>query len=326
MTLPEEPLITCAITAFNAEKTIEAAIESASKQTYSNIEILVVDDCSTDGTIDVIKRLTKLDRRIRLICQRKNSGVAAARNTLIRESKGQYIAFFDDDDASEPERVGKQYALVKSFERTMPIKARILCHSARLLISEKNEVVVLPLECLNSRSSNAANVRLARALLGTTNLRSGESGSTATCSQFAAKDTYLSVGGFDRRFRRIEDCEFAVRAAMAGASFIGIREPLITQAATIASEKSVQEQLRYSRMLLEKHQHIAGSKPARFVARALIEVKFAVLGGSYLTAVALVIICTILRPWFVSVRVLRAIRNKKLHSLLRTLHSKEIGS
>jgi glycosyltransferase involved in cell wall biosynthesis len=90
------PLVSVITSSYNGEKTIKRALESILNQTYPNIELIVVDDGSTDNTSGVIKSIE--DKRIHLIQHKANINVAAGRNTGIRAAKGEYIAFLDDDD------------------------------------------------------------------------------------------------------------------------------------------------------------------------------------------------------------------------------------
>lgn len=82
--------------AYNSEKYIEESILSIQKQIYDNWELIIVDDCSTDSTVDKIQNIK--DPRIKLIQFEVNSGAAKARNRAIEEAKGEYIAFLDSDD------------------------------------------------------------------------------------------------------------------------------------------------------------------------------------------------------------------------------------
>lgn len=92
----------------NSEKYIEETIKSVQNQTYSNWEMIIVDDCSTDKTKDLIKAMQESDSRIRLIKQQKNVGAAVARNCALEHAKGKYIAYLDSDDLWKPEKLEKQ--------------------------------------------------------------------------------------------------------------------------------------------------------------------------------------------------------------------------
>ena len=104
------PTITVLMPAYNAEKYIGNAIASVLGQTYADFELVIVNDGSTDGTLDVIN--TFYDRRIVVINQH-NMGVAAALNTGLKRSKGIYIARFDADDVCYPERLEKQLGFLQ---------------------------------------------------------------------------------------------------------------------------------------------------------------------------------------------------------------------
>ena len=91
-------LISIITPAFNAEKYIEDTIESVLAQTYQNWEMLIVDDCSVDNTVQMVEKYCAMDLRIKLIRHSKNQGVAATRNTALAQAKGAYIAFLDSDD------------------------------------------------------------------------------------------------------------------------------------------------------------------------------------------------------------------------------------
>lgn len=102
-----EQLVSVIIPAYNAEAHIEAAVRSALAQTYLNIEVVVVDDGSTDRTPHIVERLGAQDRRLRAI-RTENSGVAAARNAGVRATTGQFVAMLDADDVWHPEKLAKQ--------------------------------------------------------------------------------------------------------------------------------------------------------------------------------------------------------------------------
>ena len=93
---------------YNCEKFIPETIESVLAQTYSNWELIIVDDCSTDNSINVINSYAQNDNRIKLIVNEKNSGAAHSRNVALREAKGKWIAFLDSDDLWLPEKLEKQ--------------------------------------------------------------------------------------------------------------------------------------------------------------------------------------------------------------------------
>lgn len=93
-------MISIIVPVYNAEKFIAETIDTVLSQTYKDFELLLVNDCSTDKSVDIIKACT--DERVRLIEQPTNMGAYAARNRGLCEAKGRYIAFLDADDIWEP--------------------------------------------------------------------------------------------------------------------------------------------------------------------------------------------------------------------------------
>ena len=100
-------LVSVIMPAYNAEKYILQSIESVIQQTYSNWELIIVDDGSTDGTAKIIKRKSENDGRIKYFYQ-QNSKQGKARNLAIKNSSGKYLAFLDADDLWHPEKLFKQ--------------------------------------------------------------------------------------------------------------------------------------------------------------------------------------------------------------------------
>ena len=106
-------LISVIMAAYNAAATIEQAVQSVLKQTYPDLELLVIDDCSQDGTAALVEKFAKTDNRVRLISNEKNSGVSYTRRHGLEEASGEWIAILDSDDAWTPEKLEKQIELQK---------------------------------------------------------------------------------------------------------------------------------------------------------------------------------------------------------------------
>lgn len=105
----KNPLISVTICTYNRAQMISKAIYSALKQTYQNIEIIVVDDASTDDTKKIIGELQKKDSRIKYFKNKKNLNIAGTRNETIKNSKGEYIAILDSDDFwTDQDKIKKQ--------------------------------------------------------------------------------------------------------------------------------------------------------------------------------------------------------------------------
>src|SRR5689334_7548849 len=103
------PMVSAVVPAYNAEATLRETLESVRSQTHERLEIIVVDDGSTDGTVAIVEAQQQIDPRIRLIRQ-KNAGVATARNAGAAAAKGAYLAPVDADDLWHPTKIERQLA------------------------------------------------------------------------------------------------------------------------------------------------------------------------------------------------------------------------
>lgn len=108
----DDDLVSIVMPAFNSSQYIRNAITSVQNQTYSNWELIIVDDCSTDNTLDVIKEIN--DPRIKIFKNKKNSGAAISRNKALREARGRWIAFLDSDDIWEKNKLEEQIIFMKN--------------------------------------------------------------------------------------------------------------------------------------------------------------------------------------------------------------------
>ena len=105
-------LVSIIMPSYNTANYIEASIESVRHQTYENWELIIVDDCSTDNTDEVVRPFLA-DRRIHYLKNEKNSGAAISRNRALREARGRWIAFLDSDDLWLPEKLEKQVSFME---------------------------------------------------------------------------------------------------------------------------------------------------------------------------------------------------------------------
>ena len=102
-------LVSIIMTAYNAEDTISRAIEGILAQTYTNFELIIINDCSTDSTLEILKTYKKAISRIRVITTSKNYGTFVCKNYGMMVAKGDYFTFHDSDDYCMPEYIEKSY-------------------------------------------------------------------------------------------------------------------------------------------------------------------------------------------------------------------------
>ncbi|MSR89726.1 glycosyltransferase family 2 protein, partial [Patescibacteria group bacterium] len=106
-------LVSIVVPVYNAASFIDETIKTVLDQTYTNWELLLVDDKSTDKSVKLIKPYLTKDKRIKLLSNKKNSGAAISRNKGIDAAKGRYIAFLDADDLWLPTKLEKQVAFMQ---------------------------------------------------------------------------------------------------------------------------------------------------------------------------------------------------------------------
>jgi glycosyltransferase involved in cell wall biosynthesis len=127
------PKISVIMPAYNCRPYIEESVNSILNQTFTDFEFIIIDDCSTDGTLEYLYSLD--DIRIKLFPKEKNSGHAISLNMGLAQARGDYIARMDGDDVAMPERLKKQYDFLESNHNIL------CCGSSRLFIDEKNNEI-----------------------------------------------------------------------------------------------------------------------------------------------------------------------------------------
>ncbi len=110
----EQELVSIIIPVYNAERFLNDTINTVQNQTYSNWELLFIDDKSKDDSVKIIETAIKKDKRIKLYKQEKNSGTALARNRGIEEASGKYICFLDADDLWDSKKLEKQITFMRN--------------------------------------------------------------------------------------------------------------------------------------------------------------------------------------------------------------------
>jgi glycosyltransferase involved in cell wall biosynthesis len=315
------PLVTCGVTAFNAESTIEHAIRSALAQHYRPIEIVVVDDVSSDATPEIVARLAAEHPEIRIYRQEINGGGSASYNRIVREARGEFIAFFDDDDESLPERIDAQLRRILTYERDFAKGAPVLCHVARRVIYPNGEARIESAMGEGQGGGAPAGLAVARHVLIGASLRHGF-GATASCSLVARRSILIALGMFDADYRRNWDMEFTVRAALAGAHFVGLSAPLVTQTMTRTSEKGLADEHRYMLMMLKKHRGFIDAEKSYDFARHFVDAKFAFMARRYGVFVAHTAAAVMMRPGTALRRLCLAMRNIGLNRRMGRFYGK----
>jgi glycosyltransferase involved in cell wall biosynthesis len=193
--------------AYNAERYLAEAVESVLRQTFSDLELLVVDDGSLDDTLAIGRRLAARDARLTVVAT-ANGGPAAARNAALRIARGDFIALLDSDDVIDREYLSKQLAVLQSHPDASIVTANAINRGGG---ANFNGRPYWP---------ETSGVRWL-----TTSDVIGQEDAVCILSVFR-RQVYERVGGFNPAFSGNEDYEFWVRASLAGFVIVRNCEPL----------------------------------------------------------------------------------------------------
>lgn len=245
------PLISIGVTCYNAAGTIDSALRSAVGQDWPNFEVIVVDDASSDRSPEILEQWKQRDSRIEVHIHPSNLGCAAARNTILRKAKGAFVAFFDDDDISLPDRLRLQYERIVSYEKSAGTDL-VACYTSGSRLYPNG--YSMPIKAIGSQPREPRGRELVDYLLTFTRIpRVFYGAGTPTCSLMARIETFRAVDGFDEAMRRQEDADLAIRLGFKGCHFIGTPEPLVLQKATQGSEKDPLVEQNSLLRLIEKN-------------------------------------------------------------------------
>lgn len=219
-------LVTVIIPTYNRASTIERAIRSVLNQTYENLELIIVDDASTDNTIEVIAGIE--DSRMRFIKHDINKGGGAARNTGIKVAKGDFIAFQDSDDEWMLKKLETQVNLLLSHE----VDFGVVYSKFIWVCGDKEEIVPRP-------KDGPLEGDILRSLL--------KRNFVTTQTAVVRRICFESIGYFDERLQRLQDWELWLRVAQKY-KFVYANELLVK---VYAQSKSISSNLYSFQQALE---------------------------------------------------------------------------
>jgi glycosyltransferase involved in cell wall biosynthesis len=237
-----QPKVSIVIPTYNRAPLLGRAIGSVLAQSYTDFELIVVDDASTDNTVAVVKGLN--DSRIRYLCHKTNLGGSAARNTGIMASRGEYVAFQDSDDEWLPDKLEKQVELLNACGEEVGVT-----YSAFQRLTGETAVTFPPAE-ITLREGDISRQVLQRSFISTQTLLIRKSCLESLCE------------GFDERLPRFQDWEMVIRLALV-THFRFIDEPLVVVYDTpgnLTSNKQVSISAR--QIILDKHFDSLKESPA----------------------------------------------------------------
>jgi glycosyltransferase involved in cell wall biosynthesis len=317
----EKDLVTAGLITYNCIKTIERSINSIINQSWNNLEIIVIDDYSRDGTYEYLKNFEKNTKQLKVYQNRINSGVGFSRNKLISLSNGEFIVFFDDDDSSDLERIKYQIDRIKSYEKNFTDEILVVCHTARKVVYPNSGELVQIAMGGNLDKKIPNGIQVAKSILMGGILENG--GGCPTCSQAGRKAMYEKVGGFDHSFRRLEDTDFNIRLALAGGHFIGIDYPLVTQYMTKNYKKNIDIEHFYTKVLYKKHKNFINFHNQYEFCVAWIDLRHHMLARRWNLAMYKSFKCMIINPYLFLRRLVLVLPNLKINIEFSRFHAKK---
>ncbi|MBU6949949.1 glycosyltransferase [Hahella sp. HN01] len=232
MSFPPSPLVSIYITTKNREDLILRAVNSALAQTYTNIEIIIVDDASTDSTRHILEELKNNFNNISIITHTKSKGACASRNAAILKAKGKYVTGLDDDDYFLPERVS---TLLEHNKETYSFicSDQYICLKEGVLSHKKSTINTLTLnEMLYSNF--------------------------ATNQVLVEREKIIAAGLFDEELSSCQDYDMWLRLVIKYGPGFRIQIPLIVFDQTPGRERisTNKSKIPGFELFIEKHQHI----------------------------------------------------------------------
>ena len=199
------PTVTVVSPVYNAERYVEETVASVLAQTYRDFEYVLVDDGSTDGSRDILRRMAQADGRIRLI-EKANGGISSARTAGLDAATGTYLATVDSDDVIEPTRLAKQVAFLDAHPDVVAVGSRLL------LIDPYGSPLYESDQKLTHAEIDAELLR-------------GVGWAVSQPSEMARVSAMRQVGGYRAQFDASEDLDLNLRLAEVG-RMANLPEPL----------------------------------------------------------------------------------------------------
>lgn len=235
------PNVSVVIPCYNREASVRAAVESVLEQDYPCFEVVLVDDCSTDDTLNILNSID--DPRVKVVTSKVNNGPGVARNRGVSESSGEWVAFQDSDDLWLPGKLRRQMEVVRSSNDAVAVYCRMSVRTG--LDGQASQISHIPSYEAENLSGDVLRGLVYSSFISTQTL-------------VIRRDVFDSVGGFDVTLPALEDWELMLRVAQWGPVEF-VEEPLVEQAFSDNSlTKNVAKRLVAQSMILEKHTDLIG--------------------------------------------------------------------
>lgn len=231
-------LVSVVLPCFESERFLGPALESLLQQTYRDIEVVAVDDGSTDATARILADFAERDRRVRVVTHESNCGVIAAINNGIAESRGEFVARMDADDVCAPERIERQVTAL----RTRP-DVGVVGTAARFVTEEGRRMRPRPVRCIEPGGAAFMSL-LATPIVHPTLLARA---SVMKTHRYGSSPDSLHT----------EDYELLSRMVEAGVGLMNLKEPLLTVRARPHGVSLRNEQIQIDNFVTCARRHLA---------------------------------------------------------------------
>lgn len=226
----ENIAVSIIVPVYNAEKYLVKCLDSVVNQTLVNIEIIIVDDGSTDGSSEICKGYAEKDERI-IYFKKENEGLAAARQDGIERARGEYIGFVDSDDWLEPNMYERMYSVAKSEDADV-----VLCN-AFLDENTKDKIHLEPGVYDRDRIENEI---LPRSLAGLTPKGANSVIRWSNCLRLYKRALIEEYGiAFGRGFRRSQDLQLTFETALCAQKYVSINDEYLYHNRTTNNAESL---------------------------------------------------------------------------------------
>lgn len=193
--MTQKPVVSVLMPVYNTERYVAQAVKSILTQTFTDFELIIIDDGSIDRSLEIMQKYAAKDKRIRL-ANRENRGISRTRNELLAEAEGEFIALMDSDDVALPERLTRQVEFLRS-------RPDVLCvGSAYQFIDEKGNLL---LNCFEPESS----AEIQQGLLA------GYANKMLQPSVMIRRDSLVEIGSYDET-TLAEDLDMFLRLGEVG--------------------------------------------------------------------------------------------------------------
>jgi len=251
-----KPLVSVILPTFNRASTLPRAIDSVLTQTYANLELIIVDDGSTDNTHELLKKYQKVDKRVKVIYNKQNLGAPLSRNKGIKASNGDYIAFQDSDDEWLKEKLIKEMSVFSNFPKVGLVYSLPVSNKKRINLFNFNK----------TRIFSSTEIQQKILYINTINIH-----------VIVKKQLLIKAGLFDIELPRFQDWELWIRLSKL-TSFACTNQKMFISYLSYdgISTSGLKKYIYATEYILSKHKLLFLAYPKAYSKRLLL------LGDSYL--------------------------------------------